>query len=162
MGRLRALAQRLPRIAVSRECRRLPTTPHHSHWIHTMLRCALSIVLTASIVMPAAAQVQRNFPANALRGVVQFGNPPELLLNGKPARLAPGARIRGENNMLQMSGSLVGAKAVVNYTIERQSGLLLDVWVLTADEARVKPWPVNEDQAASWSFDPVAQTWTRR
>jgi hypothetical protein len=127
-----------------------------------MLRCALATVLAVSFAAPAASQVQRNFPATALRGVVQFGSPPEVLLNGKPARLAPGARIRGENNMLQMSGSLVGAKAVVNYTLERQSGLLLDVWVLTADEARVKPWPVSEEQAAGWSFDPAAQTWTRR
>jgi hypothetical protein len=126
-----------------------------------MLRCALAALLTASFVLPAAAQVQRNFPATALRGEVQFGTPPEVLLNGKPARLAPGSRIRGENNMLQMSGSLVGAKAVVHYTIERQSGLLLDIWVLTPDEIRKKPWPVNEAQASSWSFDPVAQTWSR-
>jgi hypothetical protein len=133
----------------------------HSPWIHTMLRCALAALLTASFMLPAAAQVQRNFPATALRGEVQFGSPPEVLLNGKPARLAPGSRIRGENNMLQMSGALVNVKATVHYTIEPQSGLLLDVWLLTPDEKRVKPWPVNRAEASSWSFDPAAQTWTK-
>jgi len=126
-----------------------------------MLRCVLPALLAASFVLPAAAQVQRSFQATALRGEVQFGTPPELLLNGKPARLAPGARIRGENNMLQMSGALVNVKAVVHYTVERQSGLLLDIWVLTPDEMRVKPWPVNDAQATNWTFDPAAQTWAR-
>jgi hypothetical protein len=126
-----------------------------------MQRCVLAVLLTASFVLPATAQVQRSFPATALRGEVQFGSPPEVLLNGQPARLAPGARIRGENNMLQMSGSLVNVKATVHYTLERQSGLLLDVWLLTPEEKRVRPWPVNEAQAASWTFDPVAQTWVR-
>jgi hypothetical protein len=126
-----------------------------------MLRCVIAALLTASFLLPAAAQVQRSFPATALRGELQFGTPPEVLLNGRPARLAPGARIRGDNNMLQMSGALVNVKAIVHYTVERQSGLLLDIWLLTPDEARVKPWPVNEAQASGWTFDPAAQTWAR-
>jgi hypothetical protein len=42
----------------------------------------------------AAAQAPRNFPATALRGEIVITQPPELLLNRQPARLAPGARIR--------------------------------------------------------------------
>ena len=132
----------------------------HSPWIHTMIRCVLVTTLLLAHALPAAAQVQRNFPANALRGELQFGLPPEVLLNGRPARLAPGSRIRGENNMLQMSGSLMNQKATVHYTVE-MSGLLLDVWLLTADELRVKPWPRSEAEAQTWSFDPMAQTWTK-
>ena len=116
--------------------------------------------LALSFSLSAFAQAQRNFPANALRGEIQFGTPPEVLLNGRPARLAPGARIRGENNMLQMSGSLVNLKATVHYTVE-MSGLLLDVWLLTADEKRVRPWPTTEAEAQTWRFDPLAQTWAK-
>jgi tRNA-2-methylthio-N6-dimethylallyladenosine synthase len=36
---------------------------------------------------------------------------PEVLIAGKAARLAPGARIRGENNLLLMPGELAGAFA---------------------------------------------------
>ena len=59
-----------------------------------MLRCASSLFLACALALPAAAQVQRNFTAKALRGEIVFGTPPEVTLNGKPARLAPGARIR--------------------------------------------------------------------
>ena len=38
-------------------------------------------------------------------------------MNGNPLRLAPGARIRGQNNMLAMSGSLVGQRLAVHYTL---------------------------------------------
>ena len=29
------------------------------------------------------------------------------------------------------------------------------------DEAARKPWPVTREQAGTWTFDPMAQTWTR-
>ena len=125
-----------------------------------MYRC-LAIALTATtLALPVAAQVQRGFPQNALRGTIEFGTPPQVKLNGKPARLAPGSRIRGQNNMLEMSASLVGAKAVVNYTIDT-SGLVKDVWLLRTEEVARKPWPETPEQAQSWQFDPVAQTWTK-
>ena len=98
-----------------------------------MLRCASTFILACALALPAAAQVQRNFTAKALRGEVVFGTPPEVTLNGKPARLAPGARIRDENNLLLMSGALVGRKLVVNYTTELE-GMLLDVWILSRSE----------------------------
>jgi hypothetical protein len=125
-----------------------------------MLRCVTLAAAIFAASLPAAAQVQRNFPANALRGEIRFLQPPEVLLNGQPARLAPGARIRGQNNMLQMSGALVDSGAVVNYTQEN-TGLLLDIWILTAPEIAVRPWPTNAEQAKTWLFDAAAQTWTR-
>jgi hypothetical protein len=134
--------------------------PSHGHWINTMLRCASSLVLACALALPAAAQVQRNFTAKALRGEVVFGTPPEVRLNGKPARLAPGARIRDPNNLVLMSGTLVGGKAVVNYTTELE-GMLLDVWILSPAEAARKPWPTTEKEALAWQFDPDAQTWTK-
>ena len=108
--------------------------------------------------LPAAAQ--RLFPADALRGEVVVVQPPDVQLNGKPARLAPGARIRNESNMVQLSGTLVGQKRVVNYTLD-PLGHLRDVWILTAAEADRQPWPRTEKEARSWVFDPTHQTWTK-
>jgi hypothetical protein len=125
-----------------------------------MYRCLAVAALAVSIAAPVAAQVQRNFPQNALRGVITFGAPPQILLNGKSQQLAPGARIRGQNNMLQMSASLVDVKAVVNYTLD-QAGVVKDVWILRTEEVAVKPWPETLEQAQAWQFDPVAQTWTK-
>ncbi|MFO1265907.1 MAG: hypothetical protein U1F25_07215 [Rubrivivax sp.] len=109
----------------------------------------------------AAAQAPRSFPASALRGEIVVAQPPELLLNGKPARLAPGARIRGENNLMLVSGALAtNQRLVVHYTFDRE-GQLGEVWILTAAERARQPWPETREQAAAWTFDPVGQTWTR-
>ena len=125
-----------------------------------MYRCAIGALVAATIVNPACAQVQRNFPQNALRGTLAVGTPPEVLLNGQAASLAPGARIRGQDNMVVLSGALVGAKLVVNYTVDTY-GLVKDVWILRSEEAAVSPWPVTAQQAQAWSFDPNAQRWTK-
>lgn len=116
---------------------------------------------TLAVPLPAAAQAARQFPQNALRGLVAFDAPPALRINGQPARLAPGARIHGTDNMLKMSASLAGTQAVSNYVRERGTGLVQEVWVLRADEAARQPWPVSEDQTKAWTFDPAAQAWTK-
>ena len=121
---------------------------------------ALVVLSTALVALPATAQVQRTFPQNALRGALVVGEPPEITLNGKPARLAPGARIRNQANMLEMSGSLTGARLLVHYTLDSFE-LVKDVWILTPAEAAKKPWPTTPQQAQEWLFDPVAQAWSR-
>ena len=123
-----------------------------------MLRCVLMAFLATTFA--AAALAQRNFPQTALRGELLIVQPPEALLNGRPARLGPGARIRGVNNMLQMSGALVDQKFVVHYTVD-YAGLLQDIWLLTPAEAANRPWPTTEAQRTAWVFDPVGQTWSR-
>jgi hypothetical protein len=128
-----------------------------------MNRCAALISLAALLLaftLPAAAQMQRNFPANALRGELLVQQPPEVQLNGRAARLAPGARIRGADNLLQMSGALTGQRLVVHYTLDT-AGHLMDVWVLTPAEQARRPWPTTPQQAKEWAFDPVAQVWSR-
>jgi len=128
-----------------------------------MFRCALlaaTATLAGLCAGPAAAQMPRPFPATALRGELVVLQPPEVALNGRPARLAPGARIRGDNNLLQLSGTLVKQRLTVNYTVE-PGGLLLDVWILSAAERARLPWPTTPEQAAAWTFDPSAQTWSR-
>ena len=124
---------------------------------------APAIAITIALLSaspPAAAQTSRPFPANALRGTLQVTQPPEVLLNGQPARLSPGARIRGADNMLHLSASLVGQPLLVHYTVE-PSGGVHNVWILTADEAARKPWPATVEDAQRWVFNPSAQTWTK-
>jgi hypothetical protein len=128
-----------------------------------MFRCAMLAATALSVGLgaaPAAAQVPRPFPASALRGELVVLQPPEVALNGRAARLAPGARIRGDNNLLQLSGALVNQRHTVNYTVD-PSGLLLDVWILTPAERARQPWPTTPEQAAAWTFDPSAQFWSR-
>ena len=121
-----------------------------------------TLLLAAGLGLTAAganAQLQRAFPADSLRGKLGVANPPEAVLNGAPARLAPGVRIRGQNNLLATTGAFAGQTYVVNYTIDMQ-GQIKDVWVLTNDEI-AKLWPTTREQAASWQFDAPTQTWTR-
>jgi hypothetical protein len=125
-----------------------------------MLRCVLLAAALSAASVSALAQMQRNFPASALRGELRMTQPPEALLNDRPARLAPGSRIRGADNMLLMSGAVIGTPLLVHYTLDA-SGLVLDVWVLTPAEAARKPWPTTPEQARAWRFNPDAQAWTR-
>ena len=127
-----------------------------------MYRCAAPLVAAATLVFSAAtpAQVQRTFPQNALRGEVSFKIAPDVTLNKKPARLAPGVRIRGANNMMVVTGEVTGRTFTVNYTVE-PSGLLLDVWILRPEEIKVF-WPKSPAEAAKLDFDAAAQRWTPR
>ncbi len=132
----------------------------HSPWIHTMLRCALTALLSLTLALPALAQTSRPFPATALRGTLVVTQPPEAVLNEQSARLSPGSRIRGPNNMVLMSGALVGQALLVHYTLD-PTGLVHDVWILTPDEIAKKPWPSTAEQARAWVFSPMTQTWAK-
>ena len=127
-----------------------------------MYRCTSAALLTAlalSAPLAATAQVPRNFPHNALKGTITFGAPPEVLLNRQPARMAPGVRIRGANNMLVMSHSIVGQRYTSMYTVDTV-GLIKDVWLLRTEELKL-PWPKTAEEAQRLRFDPIAQTWTK-
>lgn len=128
-----------------------------------MPRCLpLAAAFAAAVLaLPVAAQVQRNFPAHALRGELAVVAPPEVQLNGQPARLSPGARIRNADNLITMSASLVGSKLPVHYTLD-SSGELRDVWILQPGELARQPWPTSLREAQTWAFDPIAQTWVQR
>lgn len=128
-----------------------------------MYRCAFAALAATSLLAPVALHAQelkRNFPPEALRGALVLRTPSEATLNDRPVRLAPGFRMRGQNNMLAMSGGLLGAKLLVHYTLDVQ-GLVKDVWILTPEEASNTPWPTTTEQAQRWSFDSAAQVWTK-
>jgi hypothetical protein len=125
-------------------------------------RTALSLALWLGCPQSTWAQGQptRQFPRNALRGVIEFAEPPEVRLNGSPYRLSPSVRIRNTNNMVVLSGTMSGTKASVHYTLDN-SGQLKDIWVLRDEELAKKPWPKTPQQAQEWEFDTGNQTWTR-
>ncbi len=125
-----------------------------------MLRSVTALTVAASLCAPLAAQVQRTFPQNALRGAIVIGVAPDIQLNGVPARLAPGSRIRDGNNMAIVPSGLTGGRYLVNYTIDT-SGLVKEVWILRPEEAAVRPWPTTPADAQAWSFDPIGQVWVK-
>lgn len=109
-----------------------------------MNRCLNPLGLTIALLcLCTSAQAQeqftvRPFPPKAQRGAMQITQPPELLLNGKPERLSPGSRIRGANNMLVLSGALVGQRLLVNF-VREPMGLIHEVWILNPAEAAIPP-----------------------
>lgn len=118
---------------------RCPATPLSPRLLrHAALLCL-------AVLAGAAAHAQpREFPAAALRGVLQVTQPPVVVLDGKADRLSPGARIRGPANELVLSASIAGAPLVVNY-VREPNGMLHEVWLLTPAEAALKrPGAVRE------------------
>ena len=126
-----------------------------------MYRCALSAIAALSFATSASAQMQRAFPPNTLRGAMVFGEYPQITLNGKAGQLSPGTRIRDQDNMLAMAGSLTGSRMLVHYTLNAGGEQVRDVWILRPDEAAIKPWPSTLEESQTWSFDPTTLTWTR-
>jgi hypothetical protein len=60
-----------------------------------------------------------------------------VLINGQAERLSPGARIKNPDNLLVMSGALVGQRVLVNY-LRNAQGELHEVWILSSTEAAEK------------------------
>lgn len=103
---------------------------------HAGLARGLRWLALVALLAPPLAQAQtlvRQFPPNVKRGVMTVTAPPEVQINGATLRLSPGVRIRGPNNLLLMSGALIGQQYAVNYLLEQQ-GLVREVWILTQDE----------------------------
>lgn len=105
-----------------------------------ILLALLVICVGALVSFPGTTLAQsaaRPFPADAKRGVMQVQDANSIVINGSEERLSPGSRIRGVNNMLVMSGQLIGQKVLVNYTRDTQ-GLIHQVWILNGLEAQQK------------------------
>ena len=115
-----------------------------------MNRCTSRLVASGLLAfsaalagLPAAAQdvgdppAVRDFPKNALRGHLVVLAPPEISMDGKPDRLAPGARLRSSDNLLLLTGQVINQNLTVNY-LRDNMGLVQQVWVLTDAEAKLK------------------------
>ena len=112
---------------------RCPSVP-----ILRFLRTLIAILVWVASFSPGLATAQtlpRQFPAAAKRGLLEGTLPPAVLINGRPERLAPSARIKSVNNLLVMSASLVSASVLVNYMRDPQ-GQIGEVWILSKEEAQ--------------------------
>jgi hypothetical protein len=117
----------------------------YSLWIYTMNRCfpllprrtLLALAGLGVCSLALAQNAPRTFPTSALRGNLVVTQPPVITIDGKTTQLSPGARIKGPNNMLVLSGALVGQEVLVNYTVEPH-GMVHEVWILTDAEAAEK------------------------
>ena len=104
-------------------------------WPHRVAALALGLMAAATLApAPANAQAQRLFPHGVQRGQIGFADPPQVLLDGRPERLAPGARVRNEHNMIALSGTLRGRTFLVNY-LRDPAGVVREIWILTPEEA---------------------------
>jgi len=129
-----------------------------------VLVAAAALVLAAA---PAHAQFQvqtqneaamggRNFPINTLRGRLVITGFPEAALDGRPERLAPGARIRNPQNMIVPPATLTGQDLAVNYRRDA-AGLVSEVWILTPTEAAAEREAANKPFLNFWPFTTKAQ-----
>lgn len=99
---------------------------------------AVSTWTAVNFPTPVSAQTApRQFPQAARQGMLQVTTAPEVLINGTPARLSPGARLKDANNMLVLPATLAGQRVLVNYVRDPQ-GQLHEVWILNSAEAQEK------------------------
>ena len=132
--------------------------------MNTTYRCAalplVAALATLCVAAPAAAQ-SRVFNQNTLRGAIVFGDDRQLKLNGRLTSLTPGARVRDQNNTIVLAASLSGAKFLVNYTLDMGGEQVREVWILTPDEAAMRPWPTTLQEAQTWVYDATTMTWSK-
>jgi hypothetical protein len=129
--------------------------------MNIMYRCAFTLFAAMVVAAPVAAQNVRNFPVNTLRGLIVFADFPQISLNGRSTQMAPGAQVRDAQNRVMLAGSLTASKWLVHYTLDVGGAQVRDIWVLTPEEAAIKPWPSTLEEAQTWTFDSNAKTWAK-
>ena len=98
------------------------------------MRIRLLALLLCALLLPALAAAQlRPIPDSARRGYLTYVEGPVVEIDGQRMHLAPGAQIRGENNLIVMPMSLPPG-VLVKYTLDK-SGEIYRVWALTPEEA---------------------------
>lgn len=91
--------------------------------------------LALLLMLPLLAMADgRPFPPTAKRGKMTPAWHPSIVIDGKTRTLSPAARIFNQENMIEMPASLRGENFVVNYQ-EDSEGQILNVWILTREEA---------------------------
>jgi hypothetical protein len=94
---------------------------------------ATAILVCASAV--ALAQL-RSVPANSKRAVMSHLQEMYVQVDGKQARLSPGAQVRDIHNRLVLP-TAIPRGSVVRFQVDKQ-GLISSVWILTPQEAAKK------------------------
>jgi len=128
-------------------CPKSPVTPFF------IAACAL--LVGASMVFHQEARAERGFPLKTERAEMKFIELPDVLLNGKPERLAHAVRVRDERNAIVMPGVVNGRTAVVNYLRDAR-GQVREVWILSPQEAALPLKPVPTTRRPAPSADATA------
>src|SRR5512133_2793681 len=97
------------------------------------LGAVLAGLLLTSPFIAQAQGIRREAPKDVLLAQLVVTAPPDVTLDGKPDRLSPGARIHDLNNMIVLSGGLVGKTLPVVYRRDA-AGLVHEAWILTGEE----------------------------
>jgi hypothetical protein len=97
-----------------------------------MIRYCLSLLLLTS-VLAGSAYAQRNFPAGVKPADLRDITYPNVRIDDKTYRFAPGARIYNTNNLMLVVNSAPKTGKVI-FQLDTQ-GNVLKLWILTPEEA---------------------------
>ncbi len=97
---------------------------------------ALTVGLALAGAAVAQTAVLRTLPDDAKRGTLTHVRDNLVNLDGRQIKLAPGAQIRGANNLIVQPTALP-KDSLVKYQLNG-SGELFRAWVLTTDETAAK------------------------
>ena len=107
----------------------------------TVFIAACALLAGAGALFSSEVRAERAFPLKTERGQMAFIELPDVLINGKPERLAHSVRVRDERNAIVMPGIVNGRSVVVNY-LRSPRGTVSDVWILSPQEAAIPLKPV--------------------
>ncbi len=96
--------------------------------------CMVALGMASGAALAQVRQVP--IPPKAERADITFNGSPVLVINGKPAQLAPGGRIFNQLNMIVTYGTVSGS-AKAKFLREDSTGMVMSVWILTEDEIAV-------------------------
>ena len=97
-----------------------------------MKRFAALVVLLSA--MSGAGAQMRTIPLDAERGFIRHVEGMSVSIDGRPMQLAPGATIRGPNNLIIVPTALPAEGALAEYLMDG-NGQIARAWLLTPDEA---------------------------
>ena len=92
-----------------------------------------ALVLLLSAFSGAGAQM-RTLPADTERGVIRPLQDMVVSIDGRPMQLAPGASIRGPDNLIIVPSALPADGARAEYLVDA-NGQVSKVWLVTPEEA---------------------------
>jgi len=95
------------------------------------------LLVAAALLAPAAHAQLRSIPADARPATLRHLQDMIVELNGKPARLSPGAQIRDSHNRLVLPTALAHG-TVVRYQVDTV-GMVHRVWILSREELAQTP-----------------------
>ncbi|HQR21131.1 MAG TPA: hypothetical protein PKV98_09700 [Burkholderiaceae bacterium] len=91
-----------------------------------------SLIIAASIAVLTACSSSEKLSDGSVLGTMTAGQLPEVTIDGKAMRLAPGARIYNASN-LTITPNQVPAGSRVRYLTD-EAGLVKQVWILPAGQ----------------------------